>query len=243
MAQIDVTLFDGSGNRLTRPKGDILLSVRDGRQTSFHREFVKGPTVTVRTEFPTARRTLHVVLASMKGHRDAGFMPVTVTETGVTPVNLMLLPRQPAFAFASFAAIQDRHAALGRLLSRSFGNGAAAQFETLQSGTTRAPLACLLNIVESLDVLALQNQKHGTLVNYIDRLDLTPALAWLRQDRFFAWVDETIEDAITTSGLFKRRPMRSIRAQGSATSSSGSARRTSRSPCIRRAAGLPAASR
>ena len=206
MAQIDVTFFDGSGHRLTRPKGDILLSVRDGRQTSFHREFVQGPTVTVRTEFRDSPQDAHVVLASMKGHRDSGFMPVTVTETGATPVNLMLLPRQPAFAFASFAAIEAQHAALGRLLSRSFGNGAAAQFETLQTGATRAPLACLLNIVEALDVLALQHQKHDTLVDYIDRLDLTPALSWLRQDRFFAWVDETIEDAITTSGLFRKAP-------------------------------------
>jgi hypothetical protein len=206
VAQIEVTFFDGSGNRLTNPKRDVLLSVRDGRQTSFHREFVTGPSVTIRTDFHDSPQDDHVVLASMKGHRDAGFMPVTVTATGSTPVNLMLLPRRPAFAFASVAAVQAQHPALGRLLARSFGNGAAAQFETLQAGPTRAPLACLLNIVEALDVLALQHQKHGSLVDYIDRLDLSPALAWLRQDRFFAWVDETIEDAITTSGLFAKAP-------------------------------------
>ncbi len=55
-------------------------------------------------------------------------------------------------------------------------------------------------------MLALKNQTHTTLVDYIDHLDLTPALDWFRQDRFFAWVDEKIEDAITASGLFKKAP-------------------------------------
>jgi hypothetical protein len=206
VAQIDVTFFDGSGKRLARVKDDILISVRDGRQTTFHRRFVKGPTVAIKTTFKDGLEDAHVVLASMKHHRDAGFMPVTVTETGATPVNVMLLPRQPQFAFASFAAIQADHPALGRLLTRSFGNSAPAQFETLQTGPTRAPLACLLNIVEALDILPLRGQTPATLVDYIDRVDVAPRLDWFRQDRFFAWVDERIEAAITSSGLFTQAP-------------------------------------
>ncbi len=100
--RIEVTLFDGNGNRLTRASKDILLSVRDGRQTSFHREFVQGPTVAITTDFHNSPQDAHVVLASMKRHRDAGFMPVTVTEKEPMPVNLMLLPGTPGSTLSAF---------------------------------------------------------------------------------------------------------------------------------------------
>lgn len=206
MTTIEVTLFDGSGKALARPKQDILLSVRDGRQTSFHRTFVKGPTIAVRTDFHDSPQDSHVVLASMKGHRDSGFMPVTVTKDGTTPLSLMLLPRDPHCVFASFAEVEQNHAALARLLRRSFGHGAPAQFETLQAGRTRAPLACLCNIVEALDVMALGGQRHASLVDYIDRIDVTDTREWFLQDRFFAWVEADFATAITSTGLFKEAP-------------------------------------
>ena len=109
MAEIEVTLFDGRGEALARAQQDVLLSVRDGRQASFHRHFVKGPTIRVETDFHGTPQDAHVVLASLKRHRDCGFMPVTVAETGATPVALMLMP--------SLSALQGSYYALYELLA------------------------------------------------------------------------------------------------------------------------------
>ena len=61
MAEIEVTLFDGRGEALARAQQDVLLSVRDGRQASFHRHFVKGPTIRVETDFHGTPQDAHVV--------------------------------------------------------------------------------------------------------------------------------------------------------------------------------------
>ena len=202
-----MTFFDARGSAATRPRRDILLSVRDSAATTFHRQFVDGPNVTITTDFHNGPRDAHVVLASLKGHRDAGFMPVFVKKDEPTPLSLMLVPRTPQFVFAPYADVRTGHGALDALFVRTVGNSAAARYEELQAAASSPALACLLNIVEALAVLEVPNQKHPTLVDYIQRLELAPQFQWLRQDRFFAWVDADIEQALEQSTtLFRKAP-------------------------------------
>jgi hypothetical protein len=205
---IHATFYDGFGDELARAGEEILLTVRDGREKTVVRQFFRGPKVGVKTDFTNSTQDHHVILASLKRHRDAGFMPVRVQEKDDTPVHLMLLPREARFAFASFAQVEHDHPELFALFDRCFNATAAAQFELLQNGPMRAPLACLLNIVEALAILPLAaGQQHTNLVDYIHSLEVKESLQWLRQDRFFAWVDPDIETAIKANGnVFRQAP-------------------------------------
>jgi hypothetical protein len=196
--QIDVTLFNGRREKLSRQKKDVLLSVRNGNETSFHREFVHGPSVSIPTEFHNSPADNHVVLASLKHHRDSGFMPVKVAKDETTRLNLMLIERDAMFEFASFEGIAGSHEALSALLTGSFGDQAKLQYERLQEKPMRAPLACVMNIVEALAIVPLPGQNGGrpTLAHYIAGLDLTPALRWLRPDRVFAWCHADVATAV-----------------------------------------------
>lgn len=198
--QIDVDLFDGRGVALARTKEDVLLSVRDGSETTFRRAFVRGPRIPISTEFHDNLQDNHVVLASLKGHRDSGFMPVATRRDETTTVSLMLIPRAPEFEFAGFRSLAGQHAALGQLLANSFDTEAPRRLEELQ-GTRKRELACLLNIVEALAIVELPPQTglRPTLAGYIERLDFAPALDWFRADRFFAWCHADI--APTMRGL------------------------------------------
>jgi hypothetical protein len=199
---IDVTLFNGRRERLSRQKKDVLLSVRNGSEKSFHRGFVNGPTIPIETEFHDSPADDHVVLASLKHHRDSGFMPVKVKDNNTTSLHLMLIERDATFEFSSFGAITTDHQALSSLLTGSFGDQAKLQYERLQETTMRAPLACVMNIVEALAIVplpvAVATDGRPTLAHYIAALDLTPALQWLRQDRFFAWCHADIAPTVRT---------------------------------------------
>jgi hypothetical protein len=206
-AQIDVSLFDGRGAPLQRTKTDVLLSVRDAASTTFHRTFVGGPVVRVPVTFHNNGQDNHTVLASLKKHRDAGFMPVKVRDNQTTPVALMLLPRKPEFEFAPFSDVRASHPALAGLLERTFGAAnAPAQHERLQSDKRHA-LACLMNIVEALAAIQLRAQANlrPNLIEYISHLDLSRD--WLHPDRFFAWSDVAIAKALEgVPNLFRPAP-------------------------------------
>jgi hypothetical protein len=205
--RIDVTLFNGRRERLSRQQKDVLLSVRNGSEKSFHRDFVSGPTISINTEFHDSPADDHVVLASLKHHRDSGFMPVKVKDNQSTRLQLMLIERDASFEFSSFGAVATDHQALSSLLTGSFGDQAKLQYERLQDTTMRAPLACVMNIVEALAVVPLPGQNNGrpTLAHYIAALDLTPALQWLRPDRFFAWCHADIALTVrSVPALFAR---------------------------------------
>lgn len=197
---IDVTLFNGRREQLSRQKKDVLLSVRNGSEKSFHRAFVNGPTISIETEFHNSPADDHVVLASLKHHRDSGFMPVKVKKDESTPLHLMLIERDAAFEFSSFSTVTTTpdHQALSSLLTGSFGDQAKLQYERLQETAMRAPLACVMNIVEALAVVALPAPNNGrpTLAHYIAALDLTPSRQWLRPDRFFAWCHADIAQTV-----------------------------------------------
>ena len=203
--QIEVRLFDGRGDNLIRAKKEVLLSVRDGNDTSFHRAFVAGPTIAIPATFQDNFQDNHTILASLKGHRDAGLIPVPVRKDQTSVVNLMLLPRNAEFEFASIAGINNSHEALAGLLNRTFGDAAPRQYEELQG--RRPELACVMNIVEALAIVELPKQGgfRQTLAHYIDRLDTAPALDWLRPDRCFAWCSADIATTVRRlPHLFKR---------------------------------------
>jgi hypothetical protein len=206
--QIQIKLFDGRGLPIARPKKDVLLSVRDGRSQSFHRTFVDTPTVVIDREFHNDMRDSYTILASLKGHRDAGFMPVKMIEHKACEVSLMLLPRRARFEFSDFAGLKGAHARLHGIFTESFDDPPRA-YELLRSADREHALACLMNIVEALAIARFtpeQRQKlddlepplagpvKPSLADYIVRLDtqIHPP----ERDRFFAWCDADIANVL-----------------------------------------------
>lgn len=202
-ARINIRLVDGNREPLQRAKDEILVTLRDGHQTNLVRRFFPGPRVPIEAPVHKSPRDLNVVLASLKGRRDAGVMPVEPKNDGETlDVHLMLVPREPTFQFASFDAIRQSHARLHELLSKSLDESEpAAHYETLQTDF-KPELACLFNIVEALDHITLSHdpERRGSLAAYLDQIDIrTRPGEVLNPDRVFAWAHKGIIDALTGS--------------------------------------------
>lgn len=203
-AQVKISLFDGRGAALAPTRKDVLLSVRDGRAASLFRTFVDTSPVTIETEFHEDPRDNLTILASLKGHRDAGFMPVRVLKDQVCDLSLMLLPRRAQFEFNDFADLSGNHAALHGILTRTFDDPPRG-YELLRNPDREQALACLMNIVEALAIAEFTGEQRthldalnppldrplrSNLADYVVRIDTQfhPP----ERDRFFAWCDADI---------------------------------------------------
>jgi hypothetical protein len=121
--------------------------------------------------------------------RQAGFIPVTVSDKFTRIVDVMLIPEDPGFRFVN--GRWDRVSGVYPFLGNSTESAAAARRYDQFRDQQEQSLACLLNITEAIRQIQLSQ---GSPLTYIKRFiwsgdygkngEYDP-----NQDRFFAWCD------------------------------------------------------
>ncbi len=191
ISNIAVHLYDGTRELLPAPQ-DFLLTARNSASADFKSRFVRANPVTLQVPFRDDGSS-YTVLASLKRHEDAGYMPVQVAKDGTEEVHLMLLARDAPFDFsrAGWGTLQSPEQN-GRFAFLNSEPNAQDQFEALRTREQEC-VSCLLNITAAIadipDSNLLQRFKGITL----ERLGTTDGV---RPDRFFAWVDRRLKEDV-----------------------------------------------
>ncbi len=203
-----------NGRRLPLdPKTRLLVTAIDGRQKTVFRGFVNGGSVRM-TDLAVNGNAddQFTILAAAKGQSDAGFSPVKVAAGQSRGVELMMLPREAAFTFDPFSAIETlpRRADLFAFMcGLSSAAAARSRYERLSSQEQGKPaLACLLNIASALEQMTLVGIEATAET---PAFELNPLKAFkaleparpLEQDRFFAWVDRRLPEQIEKTAANK----------------------------------------
>jgi hypothetical protein len=208
---LNVHLADGARDPIRRAKEEVLVTLRDGHQTTLVREFFTNGPVPIHVPFHGSLRDKHVLLASLKDHRDAGVMFVEPERDGQTiDVHLMLVPRSAGYRFDPFATVTGSgRPALSALLMNSLpSDRPAARYEMLCQDK-QPHVACLLNIVEALGHVKPDHDPAGlgSVAAYLERVDFERGDEVLRPDRVFAWARASMAAVLERSTRqFKRAP-------------------------------------
>jgi hypothetical protein len=196
--RIRISVFDSTKELFPDP-ADILVTVRDGEQRQILREFVNAASLSVPVPVQGNLADNYAVLASAKGHKQAGFYPVKVSSGKDQQVDIMLVPKRSQFNFAkaTWKALDQSWPDLKRVLQcgTTSDTAASARYSNLMETGGGAALACLLNICEALRQIHLPRE---TAFDYLREFvfarqgDARPPAA----DRFFAWTDPALIEQI-----------------------------------------------
>ena len=188
-ARILVNIYDGTRQLL--PAGtQVLLTVTDGNKKVAFRDFVKGPTITVKVPFNDNLGDQYTVIASADNAVDAGFFPVNVSPNIIRPVFLMLLPDKPEFNFALWRDLQQHSPRLVELFSQGAGDAAAAQRRYEDLMEDHAPsVACLFNILTAARDIQLPQ---STVLDYFRAFVWDDPNFPMLEDRFYAYADPAL---------------------------------------------------
>jgi hypothetical protein len=139
------------------------------------------------------------VLVFADGFKQAGFMPVTLSNQFMRTLDIMLIPNDPGFSFVN--ARWDAAVAQYPFIGHGVDNAAGAARYDMLLDQHEQSLACLLNLSEAMSQISLAQ---GTPLNYIKQLRWDAPFA-PAQDRIFAWCDPTLIDQVknaASAGLF-----------------------------------------
>lgn len=185
-----LNVFDGT-RQLYSDKPKLLITVRDGNQTTQHRDFHDESSIFF-TELPLFNNfgDNYTFLASADGYKDTGFFAVKLAPNVDQIVDLMLIPQSNElnFANATWKALGESRPGLQALLANGASNDDAAnRYGNIMEDAEGMILACLLNLTTALQQIHLPQM---TALDYIKRIiwDRDGAFA-MAQDRFFAWAD------------------------------------------------------
>jgi hypothetical protein len=183
-------IFDGTRQPFAAP-AQFLITITDGTQTQQVRQYYTANDITF-TGLPFFDNfgDDYSVVAWASGYRQAGFVPVKLSNKSTFELDLMLIADDPGFNFANatFPAASTAYPLL-TVIGQSGYDDILDQQEPV--------LACILNICEAMSQIKLPNGQ--TPLSYIKQLrsDGTYAPA---QDRFFAWCDPALIQQIITAG-------------------------------------------
>jgi hypothetical protein len=182
-SRLQVRIFDGSRRAFAAP-ADFLITIFDGNQKQIHRDFHKEAILDFDCPFYDNFGDLYSVTAWCKGHRQAGFVPVKLSNEIPTTLDIMLVADDPGFSFvnARWPSVASKFAFLG---SDTDSATAQARYENLMEDTPKV-IACFLNLAAAMGQIFLAT---GTPLDYIKeiRWDRAP-----QQDRFFAFCDAAL---------------------------------------------------
>jgi hypothetical protein len=102
-ATMVVTLYDGTREPIEDQ--DFLIRIFDGFQNQLFDDFKPAPTTVFSLPFRDNLQDNCIVVATGKGHVDAGFSPVKLSPKAVAMVDLMLLEDDADFKFQTWAAL------------------------------------------------------------------------------------------------------------------------------------------
>jgi hypothetical protein len=195
MSKLRLRIFDGTRQPFALP-AQFLIRIVDGNQKQQVWQDYPQNDLTFELPFFNNFGDNYSVLVSSDGHKQAGFVPVKLSDAYLTTLDIMLVPNKPNFNFAngSWPAARDRYPFL------AVGADAAAGQQRYNDLLEQQPksLACILNLCESMSQIQLQQ---GTPLTYLKQLiwagDVLPTGAESpAQDRFFAWCDVALIDQV-----------------------------------------------
>ena len=211
-SRLQVRIFDGSRQAFAAP-ADFLITIFDGNQKQIHRDFHKEAILDFDCPFYDNFGDLYSVTAWCKGHRQAGFVPVKLSNEIPTTLDIMLVADDPGFSFvnARWPNVASKFAFLGS--DTDFAT-AQARYENLMEDTPKV-IACFLNVAAVMGQIFLAT---GTPLDYIKeiRWDRAP-----QQDRFFAYCDAALVGQVrdaASKGQFSREPGSAVLHPGSTNS-------------------------
>jgi hypothetical protein len=193
-----VNIFDGT-RQLIGADTQILLRIIDGNQKQILNQFYTVPNILIKG-LPIYNNfgDNYTVLASAKGYKQAGFVPVKMLAGTVQSIDLMLLPSNGNFNFrdALWPTLKQTHPNFAAILAQGAADDNAAQDRYTQLMENEpASLASFLNLATAMSAI---NLPEGTPLDYIKGVIWDNTFA---QDRFFGWSDPKIIDQIITATL------------------------------------------
>lgn len=200
MSKLELRIFDGSRQLFAAP-ANFLVTIYDGNQKQLFREFIPTNTKPFDLPFYDNFGDNYRVIVSADDYRDAGFVPVVLSDQYTRTLDIMLIPKDPGFSFvnARWEAASAKYPFLADGVNNAIG---AARYDMLLDQQERS-LACFLNLAAAMSQI---NLTQGTPLDYIKQLRWDAPFA-PAQDRFFAWCDPKLIDQVkAASKVFQTAP-------------------------------------
>jgi hypothetical protein len=209
-----VSVYDGARQPIQQGT-QMLVTVTDGAQNQLYRDYVGGPSVTLKLPFHNNFADNYSIVVWAKGYEQAGFQPVKIGPNAPVALDLMLLPSQSTFHFAQaqWTDVLTQKPPLARIFAASTGDAGDAYGALMEAHPDI--LACLLNITTAMERIFLAQ---GTPLDYFKQLDLQA----LAPDRIFGYADAKLVEQVRSAaqqGEFATEPAIDLTLHGDATSS------------------------
>ena len=197
MSKLELRIFDGSRQLFSAP-ANFLVTIFDGNQNQLFRNDISSNTMSFDLPFYDNFGDNYRVIVFTDGYRQAGFVPVVLSNQYVRTLDIMLIADDPGFSFvnARWDAASRRYPVLASGVSSAIGE---ARYEMLLDQQEKS-LACFLNLAEAMSEIHLSQ---GTPLDYIKQLRWDAPFA-PAQDRFFAWCDPKLIDQVKVATAAKQ---------------------------------------
>jgi hypothetical protein len=189
MSKLRLRIFDGTRQPFASP-AQFLVRIVDGNQKQQVWKDYQQNDLTFDLPFFDNLGDNYSVLVSSDGYKQAGFVPVKLSDAYLATLDIMLITSTPTFNFANGLWLQAK--AAYPFLAQGADNATAAQRYTDLIENTPKAVACLLNLGEAMSQI---NLSKGTPLNYIKQLRWDAPYA-PAQDRFFGWCDVALIDQV-----------------------------------------------
>lgn len=196
MSKLQLRIFDGSRQLFSAP-AKFLITVTDGNQTQHIRDYYAANDITFDLPFFNNFGDDYRVVVWADGCRQAGFVPVTLSDNYLKTLDIMLVANDSGFSFADapWTVAKTRYPFVAGDVDDAAG---AARYADFMEASQKS-LACLLNLGEAMSQIALSQ---GTPLDYIKQMRWDAPYA-PAQDRFFAWCDARLIDQVKIAATAK----------------------------------------
>jgi hypothetical protein len=189
MSKLRLRIFDGTRQPFASPS-QFLVRIVDGNQKQQVWKDYQQNDLTFDLPFFDNLDDNYSVLVSSDGYKQAGFVPVKLSDAYLATLDIMLITSTPTFNFAN--GLWPQAKAAYPFLAQGADNATGAQRYTDLIENTPKSVACLLNLGEAMSQI---NLSQGTPLNYIKQLRWDAPYA-PAQDRFFGWCDVALIDQV-----------------------------------------------
>jgi hypothetical protein len=140
MSKLQLRIFDGTRNLFAAP-AKFLVTITDGNQTQHVRDYFPENDITFDLPFFDNFGDNYTVIVWADGYKQAGFVPVKLSDQFLKIVDIMLIANNPGFSFADakWEAVNSRYPFLGSDVEDAAGE---TRYNNLLEQSERT-LACL----------------------------------------------------------------------------------------------------
>ena len=189
MSKLRLRIFDGTRQPFAAP-AEFLVRIVDGnQQRHIWNDYRQNDITFDGLPFYDNLFDNYTVLVSSSGYKQAGFVPVKLSDTYLTTLDVMLIRNDFGFNFST-APWETAKAAYPFIADGVDDVTGKERYEGLVE--QEKPLASLLNLGKAMSQIPLAQ---GTPLSYIKQLRFDPPFA-PAQDRFFAWCDVALIDQV-----------------------------------------------